>query len=245
MLVEILCQRAALLINKTLDEDPKHRDELSSLGDCTIVFQLSLEESLPEPATHLLTLISSILPGAPELSNTSDAVFKAIPSTIWLNIKQSEITFHTASDDAAIQQADIRVHGTPLAIGQLIWRDLNGTKTSSENPPSIPPDKLNIEGDYSRLRDILITLRQLDIDWESTLADYLGDVPAHLFEQAFEGTKDWSRDSMQRFQESCSNYRNEERNAKGARPQDPMEAFDLLANRLGSLLSPNLQQRKH
>ena len=142
-------------------------------------------------------------------------------STILLTLQHGELSLQPISGNSPVAAginspvADIKVHSTPLALGQWLWRD-------SDKLPS----GLTVEGDIARLLKILGVLRQLDIDWKSSLSDRIedrvGDIPAHLFSQGIESARAWSNDGAQRVWESYANYRDEERHT--AKSKNPLDA---------------------
>ncbi|MBQ0799750.1 MAG: hypothetical protein KBT63_10745 [Porticoccaceae bacterium] len=219
---DIACQRAAALINEALGEDPKRRDELAALGEATVVFNLTTGGTAADTAARLLPLLAGVIPET--------------ISTILLTLQHGELSLQPISGNSPVAAginspvasdinnpvADIKVHSTPLALGQWLWRN------SGELPSG-----LTVEGDIARLLKILSTLRQLDIDWQNTLSDRIedrvGDIPAHLFSQGIESARAWSNDGAQRVWESYANYRDEERHPKGVetksgKPKNPLDA---------------------
>ena len=59
---DIACQRAAALINEALGEDPKRRDELATLGEATVVFNLTTGGTAADTAARLLPLLAGVIP---------------------------------------------------------------------------------------------------------------------------------------------------------------------------------------
>ncbi|MEH6638762.1 MAG: hypothetical protein V7717_05785 [Porticoccaceae bacterium] len=225
---DIACQKAAALINEALGEDPKRRDELAALGETTVVFNLTTGGTAADTAAHLLPLLAGVIPET--------------LSTILLTLEHGELSLQPILGNSPVAAgmnspvavgmnspvADIKVHSTPLAFGQWLWRN------SDELPSG-----LTVEGDIARLLKILSTLRQLDIDWKNTLFDRIedrvGDIPAHLFSQGIESARAWSNDGAQRVWESYVNYRDEERHTGSAgansgnstnstNPKNPLDA---------------------
>lgn len=215
---DIIGQRATTLLNEALDENPTCRATLAVLGENTIACHLTLNSTLNQPGSAH-PLLDQIIP---------DTL-----ATVLLTLQSGEVVLQAVSNtELPTLQADISVHGTPLALGQWFWGN------SSEIPAAI-----TIEGNNLRLLKILQALRQLDIDWGAEFADQvdaiskntIGDIPTHLFAQGFSASQTWLKDSAQRLNESCANYRDEEQ-VGAARPLD---TFSHLLGKFESLLKPS------
>lgn len=73
---------------------------------------------------------------------------------------------------AQTDSPNVTIKGSPLAFIKLA--------TQNNKAALFHTKELQLEGDSVRIQQILAFLSNLQIDWEGLIANYIGDVPAHL-----------------------------------------------------------------
>ena len=91
------------------------------------------------------------------------------PLSIALEPTVNGIMLHSNWQDSA----SITINGTLVAIASMA--------INSANTKSLSGTGVNISGDLETLRKLNIIMANLEIDWESALAELIGDVAAHIF----------------------------------------------------------------
>tara|TARA_R110001592_G_scaffold7190_2_gene40569 strand:+ start:21555 stop:22229 length:675 start_codon:yes stop_codon:yes gene_type:complete len=78
---------------------------------------------------------------------------------------------------------DVTITGSPIVFIKLV---------SQKNKASLFQSKeLKLEGDSVRIQQILAFLSTLQIDWDGVLANFIGDVPAHLLGSSIRSGMMW------------------------------------------------------
>lgn len=99
--------------------------------------------------------------------------------------------------------------------------------------------RIRLTGDVARAQRLQQILQQLDPDWEASLADVIGDVPAHFIARRLRQSLRWSRDARAVLARNLEEYLQEESHTLPARPEaealfDDIDALRLDADRLAA-----------
>lgn len=119
--------------------------------------------------------------------------------------------------------------GSPLAFAAVAFGDEEVFRDG----------RLTLEGDAARAHRLQRILQQLQPDWEASLADIIGDVPAHFFARRLRQGLQWSREARSALTRNLEEYLQEESGTVPARPEadalfEDIDALRLKENRLAA-----------
>ncbi len=110
--------------------------------------------------------------------------------------------FRTENEEVVMlpnaDQVSIRLSGSALAFVKLAtYRDKNNLFRTRE---------INLSGDAVRAQQIQRFARDLNIDWEALLAEFIGDVPAHALGSSLRSSLNWGRQFSQNFKQDLEEF---------------------------------------
>lgn len=97
---------------------------------------------------------------------------------------------------------DTHVNGTITDFVELI--------TSDDAPSTLINGGITLQGDSAPLLELQSILHKLDLDWESALADVIGDVPAHQIGRLARKGINFGRKTADSLQRQIDEYLHEE-----------------------------------
>lgn len=106
---------------------------------------------------------------------------------------------HVELTTSNLVDADVTVSGNPLALMQMLFSD------------SVTlPKNVTIAGDVALAQEIKSALKEIDVDWEEYVSQFLGDPLAHFLGNRFRGVKKWQKKAKQSMKRSLHDYIHEE-----------------------------------
>lgn len=99
-------------------------------------------------------------------------------------------------------QPDAGISGSAAALMSLM---LDPTRSQAVVNPA-----LKVTGDSEFVAQVHRLFRDLEIDWQSSLADLIGDVPTHMLEELLSGVSRLARDSARAARRNIDEYLHEE-----------------------------------
>lgn len=123
----------------------------------------------------------------------------------------------------------LELAGRPMAFAALATGD---DQVFSEG-------RIRVLGDMALAHQFQRAIDQLNPDWESALAGYLGDVPAHFVGQRLRGAVKWSRHAFRSLNANVEEYIHEESHSLPGRLEleatfEDIDQLSLRVERLGA-----------
>lgn len=139
---------------------------------------------------------------ASRLEKLNNKVFCIVvrPSNLVLQFVIHGQAVHLQDDE--VLATDVKIIGTPLQLLNLMLE--------KDNRQQLFMNDVEIEGDALVGQAIVSLFDQLDIDWESLLAQYIGDIPTYHTSRVIKGIKSWSQQLQKSFTRDVSDYLHEE-----------------------------------
>lgn len=103
---------------------------------------------------------------------------------------------HTGAD------IDAFIEGSPFALSRLLHDESLETLTPSSN--------ITLLGDKKKAARFQAALSELDLDWESALAEIIGDIPAHFIGQRLRSSRQWGKQSEESLIANIEEHLHEE-----------------------------------
>jgi ubiquinone biosynthesis protein UbiJ len=133
--------------------------------------------------------------------------------TLYIRFQTGKIRLSTAPHETQLQ-----IKGAPIALGSLIKAsDENSSpaqvlqKVAEENGTGkVELNGVEIDGDLKMAVAIREFLAQLELDWESALAEKIGDVPAHFIGVRLRKLLRWERGARDSLLMDIDEYVHEE-----------------------------------
>jgi ubiquinone biosynthesis accessory factor UbiJ len=156
------------------------------------------------------TLVNRVLmldPSAQaKISELEGAVIKLkiTPFGLAITIQACNTRLIVSGNDEKFTNSEIDacIEGSPLALSRLILDESQSILTSSSN--------IKLLGDEKKAHKFQSLLSELDLDWESALADIIGDIPAHFIGQRLRNSLQWSKQSQQSLIANIEEHLHEE-----------------------------------
>ncbi|MFT6028831.1 MAG: ubiquinone biosynthesis protein UbiJ [Oleiphilaceae bacterium] len=142
-------------------------------------------------ANQVVTGVNSALAMSPgsqkHLKNLEHCILKihlkGLDSDLYFGVAKSERDNKEISTELAAYKyhvqlvdltdsPDVTIIGSPIAFIKLL--------SQKNKAPLFQSKELKLEGDSVRIQQILAFVSTLQIDWDGLLANFIGDVPAHL-----------------------------------------------------------------
>jgi ubiquinone biosynthesis accessory factor UbiJ len=142
-------------------------------------------------------LLTAALAGAEKLINkalvydpgTRIGLQKLQGQILAVHITTPNVQFFVTPDDEGLRlmaqwegDVDTRISGSLLALTKIASQDIHNLKDSG----------VNVMGKTSLLADLQQLLKNVDIDWEEILTQFLGDIVGHQAAQLIRGKLDWA-----------------------------------------------------
>lgn len=142
-------------------------------------------------------LLTAALAGAEKLINkalvydpgTRIGLQKLQGQILAVHITTPNVQFFVTPDDEGLRlmaqwegDVDTRISGSLLALTKITSQDIHNLKDSG----------VNVMGKTSLLADLQQLLKNVDIDWEEILTQFLGDILGHQAAQLIRSKLDWA-----------------------------------------------------
>ncbi|EIJ41739.1 hypothetical protein BegalDRAFT_0828 [Beggiatoa alba B18LD] len=116
---------------------------------------------------------------------------------------------------------DATIQGLPFSLLRLL-RQPAGTVSRDED--------IVLQGDMDVIQGLMQVFRQLQVDWEEKLSQWIGDVPAHQLGRVVQQTQHYAQSQWQTGEANISEYLQEELKALPAHAevQAFLDAVDVL-----------------
>ncbi|MGV6807359.1 MAG: ubiquinone biosynthesis accessory factor UbiJ [bacterium] len=99
-------------------------------------------------------------------------------------------------------QPDTTLTGSASALAMLA--------VTADRRTTFAGSGVTVDGDQTLLSDIQAILKSLDIDWETALAQLIGDIPAHFIGSTVRSTTDWGKTASTRASRAAREFTQEE-----------------------------------
>jgi len=129
---------------------------------------------------------------------------KMTPLGLPITIQASNSRLIVSGNDEKFTESDIDacIEGSPLALSRLILDESQSILTRSSH--------IKLLGNEEKAHKFQSFLSELDLDWESALADVIGDIPAHFIGQRLRSSMQWSKQSQQSLMSNIEEHLHEE-----------------------------------
>jgi ubiquinone biosynthesis protein UbiJ len=102
----------------------------------------------------------------------------------------------------AADEIDVTIEGSPFSLSRLMFED--------DKNSLIRSGEINLLGDAEIAQKFQSLLSELNIDWESALADVIGDIPAHFIGQKVRQGASWGKQTHQSLTANIEEHLHEE-----------------------------------
>lgn len=99
-------------------------------------------------------------------------------------------------------EANTKLRGSALSLLSLM--------KDKEDRISFYGTGVEVAGDHDQLRQVKRIFQQLDIDWQTALADVVGDIPSQILSAPLSGVSRWHQDASQRASSAATEFVQEE-----------------------------------
>jgi len=161
--------------------------------------------------THLLfaTFLESLLNQALRLDKAGSRPFGQLSGkVIHVELKDLELHFVLFPDSEGMivlshyeGEIDTHIVGTPLTLLRLLF---DPTTTLTEHPEIV------IRGNFNVAQQLLRALQGLNLDWEESLAQWVGDIPAHHLGSFVQRSQRYAHEITDNLQLNLSEFLKEE-----------------------------------
>ncbi|UZE96764.1 ubiquinone biosynthesis accessory factor UbiJ [Alkalimarinus alittae] len=100
------------------------------------------------------------------------------------------------------EEIDVTIEGSPFSLSRLVFEDDKNSLIRSGD--------IKLLGDAEIAQKFQSMLSGLNIDWESALADIIGDIPAHFIGQKIRQGTSWSKQTHQSLTANIEEHLHEE-----------------------------------
>lgn len=112
------------------------------------------------------------------------------------------LTLSSNEEKFSDAEIDVTIEGSPFSLSRLIFE--------SDKNSMIRSGEIKLQGDAELARQFQSLLSELNIDWESALADIIGDIPAHFFGQKIRQGVSWGKQTQQSLTANIEEHLHEE-----------------------------------
>lgn len=141
-----------------------------------------------------------------KINNLDGAVFKvSIPPTsmsLTVHACNGHLALSSNTEKFADSEIDVTIEGSPFSLSRLIFE--------SDKNSLIRSGEIKLQGDAETAHQFQSLLSELNLDWESALADIIGDVPAHFFGQKIRQGASWGKQTQQSLTANIEEHLHEE-----------------------------------
>lgn len=138
-----------------------------------------------------------------------DTVIKLLltPLTIAITVQAQNGRLIVSGIDDKFTPADIDVtlEGSPLALSRLVLEQ--------DKDRLIRSGDIRLTGNAEKALQFQALLADLELDWESALAEIIGDIPAHFIGQRLRSGLQWGKQTHQSLLANIEEYLHEESRA--------------------------------
>jgi ubiquinone biosynthesis protein UbiJ len=124
--------------------------------------------------------------GVTAVSNHDQRAFEATPAIYKVQLIEPT------------EKVDVTLTGSPISLVKLLGSQNKALLFSNR--------ELELQGDAVRIQQILAFLGALEIDWDGLLAEFIGDVPAHLIGSTVRSGLAWSLSLSKAFIRDAEEY---------------------------------------
>lgn len=136
---------------------------------------------------------------------TANLTTAPLGPSVSIQVSETQLVFSANDEKFIDSDIDVSIEGSPLALSRLILDKNQSILTSTSN--------IKLLGDKEKAQRFQSLLSELDLDWESALADYIGDIPAHFIGQQLRNGLQWGKRSQQSLMENIEEHLHEESRA--------------------------------
>ncbi len=154
-------------------------------------------------------------------SDTRTRLGRLTGKSVRLELTGVSIPLFFQIEDAGIRVLDawegpihLTLRGSPMAFARI---------SMLSRDAEIMESGVQIEGDAALAQQFANLLKQVDIDWEEWLSQYLGDIAAHQVGNGIRDLSHWARATAATFEQNLTEYLIEE--AKVLAPAHQVQAF--------------------
>lgn len=152
---------------------------------------------------NALSLDSSALK---KINSLEGAVVKIVlpPTNVSFTIEASNghLALSSNAEKFADSEVDVTIEGSPFSLSRLIFEE--------DKNSLIQTGEIKLHGDAEIAQQFQSLLSELNIDWESALANIIGDIPAHFIGQKFRQGASWSKQTQQSLTANIEEHLHEE-----------------------------------
>ena len=152
---------------------------------------------------NALSLDSSTLN---KINSLEGSVVKILlpPTNVSFTIQASNghLTLSSNAEKFSDDEIGVTIEGSPFSLSRLIFE--------SDKNSMIRSGEIKLQGDAEIARQFQSLLSELNIDWESALADIIGDIPAHFFGQKIRQGFSWGKQTQQSLTANIEEHLHEE-----------------------------------
>lgn len=138
---------------------------------------------------------------------THGALLELLEQPVAVAINPPPLSLHLVSDgqrlhlqEEGAQEPGVTLSGTPLALLSMGLGDRT----------PLHQGRVQLSGDATLAHRLQQVLEHVEPDWESALAEIIGDVPAHFLGQRIRRALNWTRDAHQALMANIEDYIQEE-----------------------------------
>lgn len=119
-----------------------------------------------------------------------------------IQVCNAHLMISSNDEKFADHEIDITIEGSPVALSRLVFEeDKNSLFRSGD---------VKLKGDSEKAQKLQQLLSELNLDWESALADIIGDIPAHFVGQTLRQGASWSKQTQQNLTANIEELLHEE-----------------------------------
>ncbi len=167
----------------------------------------SLVTAVSAAAETLVNRVLQLDPSAQAKINELEGVVIKLtitPFGLPITVQACDTRLIISGNDEKFTNADIHafIEGSPFALSRLLHDENLSALTPSSN--------IKLQGDKKKAEQFQAVLSKLDLDWESALADIIGDIPAHFIGQRFRNSRQWGKQSQDSLMTNIEEHLHEE-----------------------------------
>lgn len=141
-----------------------------------------------------------------QLSQLDGAVIKVSITTldtcVTLQPCNNRLVLSMNNDKFDESEVDVTIEGSPLSLARLIFEE--------DKDRLIRAGEISLVGNTEIAQQFQALMSGLNIDWESLLADIMGDIPAHFIGQKVRQGAAWGKQAQQSLTANIEEHLHEE-----------------------------------
>ncbi|WP_250659261.1 ubiquinone biosynthesis accessory factor UbiJ [Alkalimarinus coralli] len=125
-----------------------------------------------------------------------------IDVSVTVNACNDQLIISSNDDKYTDSEIDVTIEGSPLSLSRLVFEDDKNSLVRSGD--------IKLLGNAEVAQRFQSLLAELNIDWESALADIIGDIPAHFIGQKLRQGFSWGKQAQQSLTANIEEHLHEE-----------------------------------